>query len=55
MWTCPDVTPYSDIYFYEFSHDGALDPTWTTRFIITNSTSDEVGISRTLGQCANND
>ncbi|KAM0749002.1 hypothetical protein T439DRAFT_327501 [Meredithblackwellia eburnea MCA 4105] len=36
-WTCPDVTPNSAIYFYEFNLDG-LDPTWTTRFAIASST-----------------
>ncbi|KAL8292340.1 hypothetical protein RQP46_001806 [Phenoliferia psychrophenolica] len=36
VWTCPDVTPYSAIYFYEFNL-GGLDPTWTTRFGISDS------------------
>ena len=34
-WTCPDVDPYSTIYFYQFT--GATDesnPAWTTRFTV---------------------
>ncbi|KAI9063257.1 hypothetical protein FKP32DRAFT_1651520 [Trametes sanguinea] len=35
-WTCPDVDPYSAIYFYQFTNgDDVQDSTWTTRFTIT--------------------
>jgi len=34
-WTCPDVTMYSRVYFYEFtSPSNASDEYWTTRFVI---------------------
>ncbi|KAG8902430.1 hypothetical protein FRB99_004493 [Tulasnella sp. 403] len=37
-WTCPSVSPYSTIYFYQFSRgDNQTDTTWTTRFTITSS------------------
>ncbi|GAA5930265.1 hypothetical protein JCM3775_004345 [Rhodotorula graminis] len=32
-YTCPNVSPNSAIYFYQFSQDGA-DTAWTTRFTI---------------------
>jgi len=35
-WTCPDVDPYSTIYFYQFN--AAADksnPAWTTRFAVS--------------------
>ncbi|GAA6008123.1 hypothetical protein JCM10207_007037 [Rhodosporidiobolus poonsookiae] len=32
-WTCPDVTPNSKIYFYEFAQTGE-ETSWTTRFTI---------------------
>ncbi|EGG04421.1 uncharacterized protein MELLADRAFT_72374 [Melampsora larici-populina 98AG31] len=35
-WKCPDVTPNSAIYFYEFSQAGES-TTWTTRFTIASS------------------
>jgi hypothetical protein len=34
-WTCPDVDPYSAIYFYQFN--AVVDksnPAWTTRFTV---------------------
>lgn len=34
-WTCPQVTPNSAIYFYQFTQAGA-DTTWTTRFAIAS-------------------
>lgn len=37
-WTCPDVDPYSTIYFYQFN--AAADksnPAWTTRFTVRPS------------------
>ncbi|KAF5344110.1 hypothetical protein D9758_008898 [Tetrapyrgos nigripes] len=33
-WTCPEVDPYSAIYFYQFKNGN--DTTWTTRFTITS-------------------
>jgi len=37
-WTCPQVTPYSAIYFYQFiSPTESSDPQWTTRFAIASS------------------
>jgi len=32
--TCPDVNPYSAIYFYQFSAAGTSNKQWTTRFAI---------------------
>ncbi|THV08495.1 hypothetical protein K435DRAFT_959055 [Dendrothele bispora CBS 962.96] len=37
-WTCPEVEPYSAIYFYQFTNgNDTTDPTWTTRFTIASS------------------
>jgi len=37
-WTCPQVNPYSDIYFYQFvSPLETSNPLWTTRFAIASS------------------
>ncbi|KAH8830530.1 hypothetical protein DL96DRAFT_1593304 [Flagelloscypha sp. PMI_526] len=37
-WTCPEVTPYSAIYFYQFSNgDDKSSSKWTTRFTITSA------------------
>ncbi|KZT62188.1 hypothetical protein CALCODRAFT_420836, partial [Calocera cornea HHB12733] len=33
-YLCPEVEPYSAIYFYEFSQPGADSPVWTSRFTI---------------------
>ncbi|KAL1743734.1 hypothetical protein HDZ31DRAFT_83184 [Schizophyllum fasciatum] len=36
-WTCPEVNPYSDIYFYQFTNGGdTQDAKWTTRFTIAS-------------------
>ncbi|KAK0468481.1 uncharacterized protein EV420DRAFT_1224872, partial [Desarmillaria tabescens] len=36
-WTCPSVTPYSHIYFYEFTNGNDADGSkWTTRFTIAS-------------------
>ncbi|PCH41034.1 hypothetical protein WOLCODRAFT_131665, partial [Wolfiporia cocos MD-104 SS10] len=36
-WTCPEVDPYSDIYFYQFTNGNDLaNSKWTTRFTITS-------------------
>lgn len=41
-YSCPKVSPHAPIYFYEFSSPASANSTWTTRFTITNSTSDIV-------------
>ncbi|KAH7914172.1 hypothetical protein BJ138DRAFT_1144295 [Hygrophoropsis aurantiaca] len=34
-WTCPEVAPYSNIYFYQFTNNGpSPEFAWTTRFMI---------------------
>ena len=37
-WTCPEVDPYSTIYFYQFTPSVAAadesNPAWTTRFTV---------------------
>jgi len=34
-WTCPDVDPYSTIYFYQFNAaPDKSNPAWTTRFTV---------------------
>ncbi|KAI4520927.1 hypothetical protein K525DRAFT_248200 [Schizophyllum commune Loenen D] len=35
-WTCPELEPYSAIYFYQFSSCDSENKTWTTRFTITS-------------------
>jgi len=35
-WTCPELDPYSEIYFYQFSSPASKQPIWTTRFLITD-------------------
>ncbi|CDU23325.1 uncharacterized protein SPSC_01954 [Sporisorium scitamineum] len=37
LWTAPNVSPNSAIYFFQFTHNGQ-DPTWTTRFAIADTT-----------------
>jgi hypothetical protein len=37
-YTCPEVTPNSAIYFYQFTAPGAINATWTTRFTIASAT-----------------
>ncbi|KAI0771613.1 Ser-Thr-rich glycosyl-phosphatidyl-inositol-anchored membrane family-domain-containing protein [Trametes elegans] len=40
-WTCPDVNPYSAIYFYQFTNgDDKESSAWTTRFTITSPRGD---------------
>lgn len=41
-WTCPEVDPASQIYFYQFTHGNEEDPTWTTRFLITDADGNSV-------------
>jgi hypothetical protein len=36
-WTCPDVTPNSNIYFYQFSSPVSTQPSWTGRFTIAST------------------
>ncbi|KAF5316284.1 hypothetical protein D9619_006814 [Psilocybe cf. subviscida] len=37
-YTCPEVTPNSAIYFYQFTAPGAINATWTTRFTLASAT-----------------
>ncbi|KAI1795219.1 Ser-Thr-rich glycosyl-phosphatidyl-inositol-anchored membrane family-domain-containing protein, partial [Ganoderma leucocontextum] len=40
-WTCPEVDPYSAIYFYQFTDgDDVQNSQWTTRFTITSASGD---------------
>ncbi|KDQ64552.1 hypothetical protein JAAARDRAFT_112720, partial [Jaapia argillacea MUCL 33604] len=40
-WTCPQVSPYSSIYFYQFNNSGnSTDRQWTTRFAIASSSGE---------------
>ncbi|KAJ3774517.1 hypothetical protein FB446DRAFT_664953 [Lentinula raphanica] len=40
-WTCPDVTIYSAIYFYQFISPAEVEnPVWTTRFAIASASGD---------------
>lgn len=43
-YTCPEVSPYSAIYFYQYTPKGTSDgePTWTTRFTITDANGKSV-------------
>ncbi|KAI0763267.1 hypothetical protein BC629DRAFT_1294137 [Irpex lacteus] len=42
-WTCPEVDPYSAIYFYQFTNDGQpSDAKWTTRFTIASQNNETV-------------
>ncbi|KAG7443975.1 uncharacterized protein BT62DRAFT_971781 [Guyanagaster necrorhizus] len=36
-YTCPDVTPNSAIYFYQFTAPAAANTTWVTRFTIAST------------------
>ncbi|PWN46258.1 hypothetical protein IE81DRAFT_276293, partial [Ceraceosorus guamensis] len=36
-WTCPEVEPYSAIYFYQFTDSDGANPTWCTRFTIASA------------------
>ncbi|KIK05660.1 hypothetical protein K443DRAFT_334822 [Laccaria amethystina LaAM-08-1] len=38
QFTCPEVTPYSAIYFYQFTSSLTTDATWTGRFTIASPT-----------------
>lgn len=37
-WTCPEVIPNADIYFYQFRSPYTPDYVWTTRFTIASDT-----------------
>jgi len=37
-WTCPQVTPNSAIYFYQFKSPASNNTLWTTRFAIASAT-----------------
>ncbi|KAI6120539.1 hypothetical protein EDD17DRAFT_1775417 [Pisolithus thermaeus] len=47
LYSCPQVSPHAAIYFYEFSSPASANSTWTTRFTITDSTSDIVPAPQT--------
>ncbi|KAI0766168.1 hypothetical protein BD413DRAFT_156866 [Trametes elegans] len=36
-YDCPEVDPYSTIYFYQFSSPASANRTWSTRFTITDA------------------
>ncbi|KIK84663.1 hypothetical protein PAXRUDRAFT_152858 [Paxillus rubicundulus Ve08.2h10] len=36
-YTCPQVSPHSPIYFYQFTSSGSTGKTWTGRFTITDT------------------
>ncbi|KAF8240226.1 hypothetical protein L208DRAFT_1233636 [Tricholoma matsutake] len=46
--TCPDVTPNSAIYFYQFTNPNTLDKTWTTRFTIAGTDGSSVPPANTV-------
>ncbi|KAF4618497.1 hypothetical protein D9613_010031 [Agrocybe pediades] len=39
---CPEVTPFSAIYFYQFSSTHVSNVTWTTRFTIASASGETV-------------
>lgn len=41
-FTCPEVNPYSAIYFYQFSSPHSTAKAWTTRFTIASPSGDVV-------------
>ncbi|KIK45556.1 hypothetical protein CY34DRAFT_523904 [Suillus luteus UH-Slu-Lm8-n1] len=41
-YTCPQVTPHSPIYFYQFSSPASNNSVWTGRFTITDTATDIV-------------
>lgn len=41
-FTCPEVTLYSAVYFYQYTHGNERDPTWTTRFTIQSPSGESV-------------
>ncbi|KAG2103047.1 uncharacterized protein F5147DRAFT_580720 [Suillus discolor] len=41
-YPCPQVTPHSPIYFYQFSSPASTNSVWTGRFTITDSVTDIV-------------
>ncbi|KZT12464.1 uncharacterized protein LAESUDRAFT_639480, partial [Laetiporus sulphureus 93-53] len=43
LWTCPQVDPYSSIYFYQFTNGNDItDSKWTTRFTIASPSNSSV-------------
>jgi len=42
QFTCPEVDPYSAIYFYQFTAPNAEEKTWATRFTILSPTGESV-------------
>ncbi|KAH0836859.1 hypothetical protein J3R83DRAFT_8647 [Lanmaoa asiatica] len=45
-YTCPQVSPHSPIYFYQFTSPSTSNKTWTGRFTITDSANDVVAPSQ---------
>lgn len=41
-YPCPQVTPHSSIYFYQFSSPASTNSVWTGRFTITDTSTDIV-------------
>ncbi|KAG1774182.1 hypothetical protein EV702DRAFT_975331 [Suillus placidus] len=41
-YPCPQVTPHSPIYFYQFSSPASTNSVWTGRFTITDTATDIV-------------
>ncbi|OSX60246.1 hypothetical protein POSPLADRAFT_1092751, partial [Postia placenta MAD-698-R-SB12] len=42
-WVCPEVDPYSDIYFYQFTNgENHTDAKWTARFTIASPSNTSV-------------
>lgn len=39
-FTCPQVTPNSAIYFYQFTDKNSANPSWTTRFTIASASGE---------------
>ncbi|KAF9259777.1 hypothetical protein L218DRAFT_820075, partial [Marasmius fiardii PR-910] len=39
---CPEVDPYSAIYFFQYSSPSSIDLTWTTRFTIADKNGNSV-------------
>lgn len=50
-WTCPDVDPYSTIYFYQFTAVES-DPAWTTRFTVCTPVRGAKPTSKSVAQIA---
>ncbi|KAJ7691626.1 hypothetical protein B0H17DRAFT_934928 [Mycena rosella] len=47
-YTCPEVTPNSPIYFYQFTAPGATNATYTTRFTIAGTDGSSTPATETV-------